>query len=312
MQAGLPTASITASSGWPRCGGEFAQGRIVRREGGVGPHGQGPLRAWRPPDRPTPTQPKSEQPGELDEAQPHRPGAEHQDVVAGLQLEVAEAAEHLAPRTHQHGLRGRNVGRDRPLDLVALEPAVRGVGHAVGHHRVVVVGQRVVAEAAPAAGVARVGELEHQPADRRGRRPGSCGPSRPPPATMPVLSWPRISGYLSTPGKMPGHQLAVGGVAQRRQVGLDQRLVRPGLGRPVPPVPLGQVRSRRRHAWRLLCDRVQGVECHLPDASWHWQSCHDNSIPTRWHFRPGRVRHRHLGSLQLNAPGLRTHPPAAW
>ena len=92
---------------------------------------------------------QTEKPAQFHEAQPHRAAAEDQDVVAWLQVEIPECAQHLAPGAQQHGIMRIDVGIHRGLDLKDLDPAMRLFGHTIRDHRLVIVGQHIFAEAAP-------------------------------------------------------------------------------------------------------------------------------------------------------------------
>ena len=104
-----------------------------------------------------------------------------------------------------------------------------GVRHAILDHGVVIVDQRVFAEAAPSARVTRLGVLENQAADGaladpEVAHPGAHGLDD---ACRFVPQHQRVA---LDPGEMPVHQLPVGGVAQAGHLGPHQRLVPPRLG----------------------------------------------------------------------------------
>ena len=104
-----------------------------------------------------------------------------------------------------------------------------GGGYAVGHHGVVIVGQRVFAEAAPAAGIRGIGEIEDQASDGAlaGLEVADLGADGLDDSRGFVAQHERVVVHA---GEMAGDQLAVGRVAQAGDLGPDQGLIGAGRG----------------------------------------------------------------------------------
>ena len=205
---------MTASSGLPRSAAPVYQRWVIRRKYGVRAHLQR-LRALLGQEIHQADEAQAEQPGELHEAQPHRPAAEDQDVVARPEVEVAEGGVDLAPGAEQHRRFHRDGRRHGAHDLVDLVPAVRRIRHAVLDHGRVIAGQDVLREAAPPAGVGRIGRVQQQPADHPiadleaahlladgGHDPGVFVAEQ--------------QGIVFNPGEVTLDEFPIGGVAQAR------------------------------------------------------------------------------------------------
>lgn len=203
---------------------------VAGGKGGIGPEGEGlGLLVGVAVHDADPAE--AEEAAEFDKTEADGACAVDEHVISWLEVEVAKGPEDLAPGAEEDGLFGGDVGIHFGLDLIDFEPAVGLIGHAIGDHSLVVIGQGVFAKAAPAGvhafhlqvkGQAAHGAVAHgKVADFFADGDDDAD----------ALMTEGEGELVLHAGEVAMEEFAVGAVAQAGALGFDEGLVRARLGR---------------------------------------------------------------------------------